>query len=137
MFYVFFFSSRRRHTSLQGDWSSDVCSSDLKVTLAQQLWHDWQADQLVVCEIPLTLSLQAGQPQRPALVPPNQLVRRRLRSRTGQAALIHAVAHIEFNAINLACDAASRFQGLPAAYYADWVRVAAEEAKHFALLQAR
>ncbi|MEL6711375.1 MAG: ferritin-like domain-containing protein [Pseudomonadota bacterium] len=108
-----------------------------KVTLAQQLWHDWQADQLVVCEIPLTLSLQAGQPQRPALVPPNQLVRRRLRSRTGQAALIHAVAHIEFNAINLACDAASRFQGLPAAYYADWVRVAAEEAKHFALLQAR
>lgn len=108
-----------------------------KVTLAHQLWRDWQAGQLIVCDRPLALGPDAGRPDRPVLVAPNQLVRRRLRSRTGRAALIHAVAHIEFNAINLACDAASRFQGLPAAYYADWIRVAAEEAKHFALLQAR
>ncbi len=114
--------------------STDVAN---KVALAQQLWRDWQAGQLTVGDIPLALSLHAGQPDRPVLVAPNQLVRRRPGSRTGQAALIHAVAHIEFNAINLACDAASRFQGLPAAYYADWVRVAAEEAKHFTLLQAR
>ncbi len=114
--------------------STDIAD---KVALAQQLWRDWQAGQLTVYDLPLALSRQAGRPDRPALVAPNQLVRRRLRSSTGQAALIHAVAHIEFNAINLACDAASRFQGLPAAYYADWIRVAAEEAKHFSLLQAR
>ncbi len=113
---------------------SDVAD---KVALAQQLSHDWQAGQLVVSPLALALSQHAGQPERPELVAPNQLARRRLRSRTGQAALIHAVAHIEFNAINLACDAVSRFQELPADYYADWIRVAAEEAKHFSLLQDR
>jgi len=50
---------------------------------------------------------------------------------------VHAVAHIEFNAINLAWDAVYRFRGLPAAYYADWVQVAADEARHFGLLAAR
>jgi uncharacterized ferritin-like protein (DUF455 family) len=53
------------------------------------------------------------------------------------AALIHAVAHIEFNAINLACDAIYRFRDLPDDYYTDWSRVAAEEAYHFSLLQRR
>jgi uncharacterized ferritin-like protein (DUF455 family) len=54
----------------------------------------------------------------------------------GHAALIHAVAHIEFNAINLALDAVWRFSGLPADFYGDWLRVAREEALHFSLLQA-
>lgn len=49
--------------------------------------------------------------------------------------LIHAIAHIEFNAINLALDAIWRFPGMPEAFYLDWLRVAAEEAKHFRLLQ--
>jgi len=49
---------------------------------------------------------------------------------------LHSIAHIEFNAINLALDAVWRFAGMPQAYYRDWLRVAAEEAKHFALLQA-
>ena len=53
----------------------------------------------------------------------------------GRAALLHAVAHIEFNAINLALDAVWRFAGLPEAYYRDWLRVAAEEALHFTLLR--
>ena len=52
----------------------------------------------------------------------------------GRAALLHAVAHIEFNAINLALDAVWRFPGLPDAYYRDWLRVAAEESLHFTLL---
>lgn len=52
----------------------------------------------------------------------------------GRAALIHALAHIEFNAINLALDAVWRFPGLPANFYADWMRVASEEALHFSLL---
>ncbi|HZY16718.1 MAG TPA: ferritin-like domain-containing protein, partial [Ramlibacter sp.] len=52
----------------------------------------------------------------------------------GLAALLHAIAHIEFNAINLALDAAWRFEGLPAAFHHDWLRVAAEESLHFGLL---
>lgn len=54
----------------------------------------------------------------------------------GRAILIHALAHIEFNAINLALDAIWRFPGMPSAYYADWLQVAAEEALHFSLLAA-
>ena len=50
---------------------------------------------------------------------------------------MHAIAHIEFNAINLAWDAVYRFRGMPAQFYADWVGVAADEARHFQLLSAR
>ncbi|MFN0185998.1 MAG: ferritin-like domain-containing protein [Aquabacterium sp.] len=76
-----------------------------------------------------------GRPQRPRLVPPNDLPRRALGSPAGRAALLHAIAHIEFNAINLALDATWRFAGLPDSYYRDWLRVAAEEAHHFTLLR--
>jgi uncharacterized ferritin-like protein (DUF455 family) len=71
------------------------------------------------------------------LVSPGRLAQRRIGTPEGQAALIHAVAHIEFIAINLACDAVFRFRDMPDAYYADWVRVAAEEAYHFSLLHTR
>ncbi|MEJ2654165.1 MAG: ferritin-like domain-containing protein [Acidihalobacter sp.] len=63
--------------------------------------------------------------------------RRGLGTREGRAALVHAVAHIEFNAINLALDAVYRFRSLPRAYYDDWLRVADEEARHFMLLADR
>lgn len=75
-----------------------------------------------------------GRPDRPRLVPPREVPRRRAGSREGRAALLHAIAHIEFNAINLALDALWRFGGLPADYYRDWLRVAGEEALHFTLL---
>ena len=77
-----------------------------------------------------------GRPQRPELVPPLALKRRAVRTPHGRAAMIHALAHIEFNAINLALDAIWRFPGLPQKYYADWLRVAAEESHHFTLLAA-
>ncbi len=54
----------------------------------------------------------------------------------GRAALLHAIAHIEFNAINLALDAAWRFDAMPDRFYADWIGVAADEARHFAMLQS-
>ena len=54
----------------------------------------------------------------------------------GLAALLHAVTHIEFNAINLALDAIWRFTDMPDTYYLDWLQVAAEEAQHFSLLRA-
>ena len=53
----------------------------------------------------------------------------------GRAILVHAIAHIEFNAMNLALDAVWRFDGMPRAFYLDWLQVAAEEARHFRLLR--
>lgn len=81
--------------------------------------------------------LEPGRPSRPLLVAPAQVPRRRLNSELGRAALVHAVAHIEFNAINLALDALWRFRGLPASYYSDWLNVAVDEARHFGWLNVR
>lgn len=78
-----------------------------------------------------------GRPARPKLVHPRELPRRGLGSVQGRAAFIHAIAHIEFNAIDLAWDAVYRFRGMPAQYYADWVSCAWDEARHFAMLQSR
>jgi uncharacterized ferritin-like protein (DUF455 family) len=75
-----------------------------------------------------------GRPARPTLVSPANVPRRSLHTAPGRAALLHAVAHIEFNAINLALDAIWRFERMPDAYYRDWLRVASEEAHHFSLL---
>ena len=77
-----------------------------------------------------------GRPERPELVPPRQVGHRSMATVEGRAMLIHALAHIEFNAMNLALDALWRFPDLPAEYYVDWLRVAKEEAGHFALLAA-
>jgi uncharacterized ferritin-like protein (DUF455 family) len=82
-------------------------------------------------------SMLPGRPPRPRLVRPGSLPRRPAGTTEGRAALLHSIAHIEFNAINLALDAVWRFAGLPPAYYDDWLRVAAEEAIHFGLLVAR
>jgi uncharacterized ferritin-like protein (DUF455 family) len=76
-----------------------------------------------------------GRPEKPDLVPPLQVGRRAMNTPEGRAMLIHALAHIEFNAINLALDAIWRFPDLPAKYYTDWLQVAREEAYHFSLLQ--
>ena len=75
-----------------------------------------------------------GRPAQPALVPPRLVGRRSMVTAEGRAMLVHALAHIEFNAINLALDAIWRFPGMPPAYYADWLKVAGEEAYHFTLL---
>jgi uncharacterized ferritin-like protein (DUF455 family) len=78
-----------------------------------------------------------GRPDLPKLVPPRDVPQRGLGSVEGRAALVHAVAHIEFNAINLAWDAVLRFAGMPEAYYRDWASVAADEARHFGMLAQR
>lgn len=77
-----------------------------------------------------------GRPARPALVAPASLHTRDVKTLEGRAALLHALAHIEFNAIDLALDATWRFAGMPQAYYRDWLQVAHEEAAHFQLLRA-
>ena len=119
-----------------------LCIADpaAKAAAARQLQHAFSADRR-----PLTnqegrdevlhpaLSLP-GRPPRPRLVPAKDVPMRSAFTPAGRAALLHAVAHIEFNAINLALDALWRFPGLPEAYYRDWLQVAAEEALHFTLL---
>jgi uncharacterized ferritin-like protein (DUF455 family) len=77
-----------------------------------------------------------GRPDRPELVAPRLVGRRSMVTVEGRAMLVHALAHIEFNAMNLALDALWRFEGMPPEYYADWLRVAAEEATHYSLLVA-
>ena len=78
-----------------------------------------------------------GRPSKPRLVMPRDVPQRGLGSDEGRAALVHAVAHIEFNAINLAWDAVYRFRGMPDDYYRDWAGVAHDESRHFTLLSAR
>ena len=76
-----------------------------------------------------------GRPALPRLVAADQVPRRSPFTLAGRAALLHAIAHIEFNAINLALDAVWRFASMPEAFYRDWLQVAGEEALHFTLLR--
>ena len=78
-----------------------------------------------------------GRPELPNLVSPQRVPKRKLATIEGRIALIHAVTHIEFNAINLALDAMLRFQDMPLQYYKDWMQVATEEAQHFTMLRER
>ena len=101
--------------SLARAWSSDEIGLDTHVALTARQ------------TIP-------GRPPKPELVSPLSVKRRSMITPEGRAILIHALAHIEFNAINLALDAIWRFAGMPREYYADWLQVADEEALHFSLL---
>jgi uncharacterized ferritin-like protein (DUF455 family) len=104
-----------------------------------QLYTQWQAGQLKHDKtLPPIQSLEdVGRPPQPELVSPAKLKRRSLHTEAGRAALIHAIVHIEFNAINLALDAVYRFRDMPRDYYGDWLKVAKEEAYHYGLLQQR
>ena len=76
-----------------------------------------------------------GRPVQPVLVSHTSLKAKPLNTLEGRALLLHAIAHIELNAIDLALDVVWRFSGMPEDFYRDWVRIAKEEAKHFLLLQ--
>ena len=101
--------------------------------LAQQALNpraDWDLGTALPCpDQPLP-----GRPVKPTLIDPAQVPTRSPFTPEGRAALLHAICHIEFNAINLALDAVWRFPGMPEVFYADWLRVAGEEAQHFELL---
>jgi uncharacterized ferritin-like protein (DUF455 family) len=108
-----------------------------KVACVHVLQTDWLAGRVAAdTDAGRTPIDHPGQPVQPELIAPQQVPRRRADTVAGRVALIHALAHIEFNAINLALDAAHRFAGMPLTYYADWLRVADEEALHFDLLNA-
>jgi uncharacterized ferritin-like protein (DUF455 family) len=116
----------------------EACDPGEKVSLTLQLAEQWQDGQCAIdpSAEPVALTLP-GHPAEPRLVHYSELPARKLGSRAGRVAFIHALAHIEFNAINLALDAVCRFRQLPEAFYGDWIKVAAEEAQHFQLLADR
>ena len=109
----------------------------LKATQTRALWQAEQAAPLALdsAEILAEPPDLPGRPALPRRVPADQVPRRSPFTLAGRAALLHAICHIEFNAINLALDAIWRFAGMPEAYYRDWLRVAGEEALHFSLLR--
>ncbi len=110
-----------------------------KLRLTHATWQALQAGELAIDpQAPPAEPITApGRPARPQLVNAREVPQRGLGSAEGRAALVHAVAHIEFNAINLAWDAVYRYRGMPEAYYRDWASCANDEARHFALLAAR
>lgn len=111
---------------------------DEKVTGTRALAEAWSQGTLRLdCGAPLIAQAPIpGRPALPELVAPRLVKHRAMNSVEGRAALVHALAHIEFNAINLALDAIWRFADMPRDYYADWLRVASEEALHFSMLKA-
>jgi uncharacterized ferritin-like protein (DUF455 family) len=116
----------------------DCPHPDEKLKLTGRCVRMWQQGELSLDDDQLPLSItEPGHPEKPVLVLPRYLARRKPGTEAGRAALIHAITHIEFNAINLAWDAVYRFRDMPHDYYADWVKVAGEEAQHFQLLSER
>lgn len=120
-----------------------------KCAKVQALWAEVnQPNQAILAATKpmwVTEDLICGRPSKPKLIPPNELPKRGLGTVEGRVALIHAIAHIEFNAINLGLDAAVRFSGMPdhsnpsdpGHFYKDWLSVAADEARHFMMLSER
>jgi uncharacterized ferritin-like protein (DUF455 family) len=108
---------------------------DMKVAMTRataQAWRDGNLSLSSVGEVEAIL--EPGRPADPKLVRPRDLPRRKPNTAEGRAVLVHALTHIEFNAINLGWDAVYRFRDMPKEFYDDWVRVADEEAYHFSLL---
>lgn len=110
-----------------------------KVALTQQYAARFRAGQLKVrADAPPPEPIRMpGRPSQLQLVHPRDVPRRGLGNAEGRAAFIHAIAHIELNAIDLAWDAVYRFRGLPGSFHADWVGVADDESRHFLLLHGR
>ncbi len=123
-------------TELRSAALAALCCPDIaqKVLLVHDL--SAQAATLLIANGLLQSTLPIpGCPAQPVLMQHLNVPKRSPYTPDGLAALVHAVCHIEFNAINLALDAVWRFAGMPREYYLDWVRVAAEEAYHFSLLR--
>lgn len=111
-----------------------------KIQAIRELNEKWLSDQYSVSISDLHIAeakriATPGRPEHPKLVDPRAVPKRGFNSEIARVKLMHAITHIEFNAINLALDAVYRFRGMPKQYYTDWLNIAVEEALHFSLLE--
>lgn len=116
------------------------CDPIAKCSLTRDMAERWRRRRLSLsAQRAAMVPERPGRPDKPALVPPNRVPRRSLSSARGKAALLHSIAHIELNAVDLALDIIARFAivRMPRSFHDDWVQVADEEAKHFALVTSR
>ena len=102
-----------------------------KLQATQSIDRDGPVDEHAVLQALATIP---GREKLPVLVHPTQLHKRSMVTVAGRATLLHALAHIELNAIDLGLDIVWRFPGMPEQFYRDWIKVAQEEAYHFRLL---
>jgi uncharacterized ferritin-like protein (DUF455 family) len=108
-----------------------------KVSQLLQLFDEYQLHHVTLdlsCKFDDQDLRLPGRPVKPQLVLPKLVPKRRMDTLEGRAGLLHSLAHIEFNAMNLALDAIWRFPDMPKEYYQDWLKVAKEEAYHFSLV---
>lgn len=112
-----------------------------KVQMAQEAAERWHNRELSkgYLQKRCVMPDRPGRPQRPQLLPPREMPKRSAKGARGRLALVHSLAHIELNAIDLTWDLIGRFvdEPLPRSFLDDWVRVGLEEAKHFSLLDRR
>lgn len=125
--------SELRQAALFWLLESDAVVKAAAVRFLAQVWADGKLG--LDAELDLSAMLVTpGHPAKPELVSPLSVKRRAMNTQEGRATMVHALVHIEFNAINLALDALWRFSDMPQDYYTDWLQVADEEALHFSLL---
>lgn len=113
---------------------------DLKTEKVNLLAQMWEARTLSLSSTKnITMPNMPGRPEHPLMLPPHQVPKRSIRSEKGMIALLHAIAHIELNAIDMALDIIARFalENMPRSFFDGWVMVAKEESKHFNLLRDR
>ncbi len=114
---------------------------DAKINIAHRLAKSWYARSLDLGaqSRPRAMPDRPGRPRRPELRPPREMPRRSAAGERGRFALLHALAHIELNAVDMTWDLIARFanEPMPIAFFDDWVQVGLEEAKHFKLLRGR
>ncbi len=128
--------------SLRDGAARAICAADLdvKTLLTQEVARRWSARSLSL-RSPLDTQVpdRPGRPEKPDLIPPRQVPKRALTTEKGRIALLHAIAHIELNAVDLALDIVARFasEPVPNSFFDGWMRVAFEEAKHFRLVRDR
>ncbi|MFT4162253.1 ferritin-like domain-containing protein [Shinella sp.] len=128
--------------SLRGGATAAILAADLdlKTALAQETARRWFARTLSMrSPRDPALPLRPGRPEKPELIPPRHMEKRSLHTLKGRIALLHALAHIELNAVDLALDIVARFtsERVPHSFFDGWMQVAFEEAKHFRLVRDR
>lgn len=113
---------------------------DRKVALTRETYRLWN-ERILSLRSPLDppAPLRPGRPEKPELISPGRMKKRSLHTSAGRIALLHAICHIELNAVDLALDIVARFadQPVPRSFFDGWLQVAFEEAKHFCMVRDR